>query len=472
MTNFQKINKNIVISIISWIIIVLIYTLLFNFLPIGSYIVSISFLLANLFLCLFPKKIKLSMPMIIYRLTGFVRYVALPNIMYYQKISYSYSSKICILMILELVAILIGASIFNKKNKNNIVLEKKEDNKINIASKVKLGLPSVIIIAIGIVLIFNNKAFIERYLILNTERTTVIDISGGISILLSCFFLLSFIYLLKFIKNTSFIPDFLKVLLSVGLGVLYVKGSSISGSSISRWSMLISSIISYFYIIRLYPNYKKRMSLLMVAVLMFSVTFASIMKFTWNDNYSTVEKTVEEELKFATLNAYFSGPKNMQIALELKKDIEKSNMSKFKIFISDTFGNFPLLNNYLSDEKIRSVELFNYKYYGSSISKDQIIPYSNQLYNYFSVFFVLIETVFVYLALFFYYKYKEENNFLNIFCCIYISFFLSLTNCINYSIIMQSLWIHVLPVYLLSLINSKMIITRSNKKMINKAIKG
>lgn len=463
MSTFLKINKKNVINIILWLIIILLFTVVFNFLPVGSYCVVISFLIFNTIISAFSKEIRFSMPMLIYRITGLIRYVFIPIAMHYQNISIIYSKNMILIMCLELFAILFGVILFCKKN-SNIINSNFENDSLSIlnSSSLKLGLPSTIIMIIGLILVFYNRSFIERYLVLGSDKATIVDVSGGISILLSCFFLLFFVGMIKFIKNNSLFPDFLKVLISLLISVIYINGSSITGNNVSRWSILICSIISFVFITKLYPNYRKRLSILMIAVIVFSVTFASIIKFDWNDNYSTIEKTIEEELRFNTLNSYFNGPKNMQIALELKNDIENSNTPKYKIFISDTFGNFPLLNSYLSDDNYRSAYLFNYKYYGSGIAKDQIIPFSNQLYSIFSIFFVVIEIIIVYLSFFLFFKYKKENNYLNIYCYIYMSFFLSLTNCINYSIMMQTLWIYVLPVCILSILNSKMAIKKKN----------
>lgn len=457
MSKKIKISKSDVLSIIIWLILLFLVAIFNGKLPIKSSYIVMSFLLFNTCICILPKQIKYSLPMIIYRITGLVRYIIIPIAMAQQNIAISYSVEMKLLMTLELLGIFIGSIIFSKKKNIESVTDSKSYIN-NLDTRISLGLPSLIIMLIGIILIMYNRSYIERYIILGAAKSSTIDIYGGITVLLACFFLLFYIGCLKFIKNKFKISDFFKVVLSVLISIIYINGSSITGSNVSRWSMLISGIISYIYMTRLYPKYTKKLMILLSSVILFSITFASTMKFTWNDNYSTLNGTIEEEFKFKTLNAYFSGPHNMQVALDLKNELDNSSISKIEIYISDTFGNFPVLNRFLSNPSHQSTTLFNYKYYNSSIATDQIIPYSCQLYNVFGIFFIIFEIVQVYFSYYLYFACKKNNNFLNIFCCIYLSFFLSLINCVNYSILMQSIWIHVLPIFIIYKINNKTII--------------
>ncbi len=456
-----RISKSNVFSAMIWLLLISIVAIFNEKLPIRSSFIVISFFAFNLLISFFPKQIRCSLPMIIYRATGLIRYIVIPIIMVQQNISLSYTPEIKLLMTLELLGILTGTLFFHRKKNINHIIES-NTLKNSIDTKLKLGLPALAIMLIGAILIIYNRSYIERYLMIGASKSATVDTYGGIAVLLACFFLLSYIGCLKFIKNKIKISDTFKVTLSVLISVIYIIGSSITENNVSRWSMLISGIIAYMYMTRLYPKHTKKLMVLLVVVVLFSVTFASTMKFTWNDNYSTLSGTIEEQLRFKTLNAYFSGPQNMQVALDLKNELDDSNISKLDIFISDTFGNFPVLNRFLSNTAHQSSILFNYKYYNSSIATDQIIPYSCQLYNVFWIFFVILEIIQVYLSYYYYFLCKENNNFLNIFCCIYMSFFLSLVNCVNYSIVMQSLWIHVLPIYIIYKINNKTIIKQSS----------
>ncbi len=457
MSKKIRLSKSEVLSIMIWLLLIFFVAIFNGKLPIKSSYVVISFLLFNMLICFLPMKIKYSLPMIIYRITGLARFVVIPIAMVQQNIALSYTIEMKLLMTLELLGVFIGSLIYSKK-KNVEIITNSNSNVDSLDTKISLGVPSLIIMLVGTILILYNRSYIEKYLMLGSAKSSTIDIYGGITILLACFFLLFYIGCLKFIKNKLKISDLFKVLLSILISVIYINGSSITENNVSRWSMLISGIIAYIYMIRLYPKHTKKLMILLAGFVLFSITFASTMKFTGNDNYSTLNGTIEEEFRFKTLNAYFSGPHNMQVALDLKNELDNSSISKIGIFLSDTFGNFPVLNRFLSNPSLQSTTLFNYKYYNSSIATDQIMPYSCQLYNVFWVFFIIFEIVQVYLSYYFYFTCKKNNNFLNIFCCIYLSFFLSLINCINYSILMQSIWIHVLPIFIIYKINNKTII--------------
>ena len=452
-----KINRLNVISFIIWLLLI-VFVLVFNgMLPIKSSIIVISFLVFNLVISFFPVHLKYSLPMIIYRFTGLIRYVVIPYVMVQQNIALSYLGEVKLLMILELMALLIGTFIYYKKNENkNNVNENslKDDN----TSKVSLGLPSLIIMFIGIVLVIYNRSFIERYIAFGSAKGSSFDIYGGAAMLISCFILLFYIGCLKFLKNKISIPVIFKIIISLLIGIIFIKGSSISGDSVSRWSMLITGFITYVYLKKLYPKYEKKLFLFFIITFIFTVTLASTMKFSWNDNYKTLDGIIKEEFDFKTLNAYFAGPKNMYVAMQLNEDLGNSIVLKLKIFFSDTFGNLPLLNTLLSNKDYQSNTLFNYKYYSSYLAVDQIIPYSCQLYNVFGLLFLILEIIQVYLSYYIFFISKKENNFLNIYCCIYLSFVLSLVNCVNYSIVMQTLWIHVLPVFIIYKLNNKTIV--------------
>ena len=264
------------------------------------------------------------------------------------------------------------------------------------------------------------------------------------------FFLLLFIKGIEFICKLPLKKNILKIGLSIIISLFYINGSSITGSNVSRWSMIIAIIISFMYISRLYPKYNNKLKIMLAVGIVFAVSVGSLIKFSSaNNGYNDLNGVIREELKYKTLNAYFAGNKNMQIALELSDDINKMNISKVQILISDFFANFPIANKYLSNVQRQSVVLFNYKYYNSTIACDQILPYSAQMYIYFNYFFVIIEIIQIYFSYVLYFKIKNEENFIKIYILVYLTFSFALINCINVSVILQNIWIHVLPAFLI-----------------------
>ena len=414
-------------------------TIFINNLDKNSYFVIISFLLFNAFISFFPKEIRLSMPMIIIRITGLARYVLIPIVIATQKIDILYTDEMLVIIILELCTVIISTFIFWIINKNKYVKYNKEKT---IDAILKVDIFSLLVIIIG------TLSFLY-VLIVNLVNGKNANINGGIAIVLACFFLIIYVECLIFIKRKLKVSDAKKIIISAVVSFVFIYFSSKTGNNISRWTIIITGIISYIFMSKLYSNYAKKMLTFLLVVLVFSITFASALKFALNPKYNTIGGIVEDTLSFNTLNAYFSGPKNMKIGLELKNDINNLNVPKIKLFLNDTFGNFPVLNRYVGDRYLLSSSMFNYRIYGTTKIVDQIIPYSCQLYNFFGVFFILLELIQIYLAYYFYFTCRKENNFLRIYYCIYLSFYLSLFNCINYSIIMQTLWINVLPIFVI-----------------------
>lgn len=414
--------------------------------------IVIGFCIFSCIVLFMPKTIRKSIPMIIIEITGAIRYVLLPITMNNEYGITSYHEETVVLMLFELVAIILGIIIYCIKNRTNEtdILEYK-----NTRYNSKVGISSIIIIIIGGAFVFSNKAYLNRYFSISTQKTIINDSAGWISLIIATFFLLIFIISLKFIKNLNIKNDLIKIGFSLIIGLFYVNGSSVTGENISRWSMLISALIVYIYVLRLYPTHKKKLTVILILTILFAVTFGSFFKFTDKKGYNSINETMKEQLKYETLNAYFTGNKNMQIALELKEDIKRQKISKLEIIKSDLFANFPILNKYLSNTEKQSAVLFNYKYYNSYIAKDQIIPYSIQVYIYFGLLFILFEIIQLYYSFKCYFMIKNRNDFLEIYCLVYLSVSFALVNCINFSIILQNIWIHVLPVFIIHIFNIK-----------------
>ena len=421
----------------------------------GMMPVVISWFIFNIFCSLFPLTIQISLPLIVIRVTGFARYVLLPILMKHEGISLSsyYGNSIVIIMIAELIATYLGVLLFVYKKP--LDYKYKKYIKMNSIVNQNIGLSAMIILILGSIFIMINRAYIERYFSISASKTILSDVSGIVELVVSCFFLLIFIITLNFVKNMSIKSKLIKVMLSVLTSLFYINGSSVTGANVSRWSMLISAIVAFIYILKFYPSYKKQLVVLLILVVVFSVTIGTFMKFgeNGNSNHTTVNRVIEEQFSYDSINAYFAGTKNMEVAFILNEDIDNNYISKIKVIWSDIFANFPFLNKYLSNSSNQLTVLLNFKYYNSLIATDQIIPFSVQLYIYFGGLFIFIELIFVYYAMKLYFKIRETNDFLKIYCLIYLTFSLSLMNCISFSVMLQNIWIHVLPVFLIYFFN-------------------
>ena len=459
MTKNKTTIKNNAPSILFWMCLILLFSLyscLVSSITTEIYFIILSYLLLNIAVCIFPKDVKFSLPIIVIRVTGIIRYIMLPILSINSGNGTLYTTKIAFLMIAEIVSIALGLILFARNNK--IQKEKDIINEKMTKDGFRLGISTVVILIIGaIVFIIDYSQNVNPGHLAEQQQF------GGLSIIINSFILLSYIYLLNLIKYKKGGTGIIKLPISMALTILFIYLSSMSNGEVSRWSIVIYSIIAFIYLSRLYPHHVKQLFVFLSLALLFSVTIASTIKFANNDNYKSVEGTIEHELGYSSINAYFSGPSNMDIANKIPEYIKVNNIPKHEIIISDIFGNFPILNRYIGNERYQSASLFNYVIYGSTIAKDQIIPYSSQLNNLFGLFFVAIETMQIYIALYLYSVGKSKKDYLLIFCCIYLSFFLSLTNCINASIILQELWIHIVPVYLIYVVDNKMKITKKER---------
>ena len=453
-----KIKKDNIIAFLMWFLISIIVLINNEIFENSSEIIVMTFLLFEILISFFPKEIRRALPMIIIQITGFIRYVMIP-IAIKNEIR-GYSNRVIEIMILELAAIYFGIAIYFLKNNKKKISEKMLN--INESVNQKIGLSSIITILLGGTFVLMNKAYIERYLSFSTNKTVINDVSGGINLLVAVFFLIVFIKGIEFIYKLPLKNEIIKVVLSIIISAFYINGSSITSFNVSRWSMIITSIIAFTYIARLYPNYKMKLNIFLVGCIVFAVSVGSLIKFAnYINGYNNLQNVFKEQLKYKTLNAYFAGNKNMEIALDLNDDINVLNMSKIQIIISDLFANFPILNKYLSDPQIQTTVMYNYKYYNSTIACDQIIPYSTQLYIFLKYFFVIFESIQIYYAFKLYYKMKEEDDFLKIYNLIYLIISFSLVNCISLSVILQNIWIHVLPVFVIYSLNIQI----KNKKI-------
>lgn len=453
----KNVNRYKVFKTLFFLILAIICIGYMNIFVDDSIYLVLSFLLFNIVLSFFSKEISQSIPVIILKITGTIRYIILPILMRIEGKYYDFSTEINWIMIFELIGILIGISIFYiRQRRNSFEFCKDRVGKIN---SLKFGLSILLVLGAGSLLILKDKSVALNFLNFSSNKLLILNENGAISLILSTFFFIMFVFLLDVVKNKFNIPEPFKVIISITFCLVFINGMSITGDNVSRWTIIITAIISYTFMSNLYPNYRKKLLVFLIFGIIITLVITTLMKFG-SESYKKSD-TLKEQVSYEALNAYFSGTYNMQIGLDLINDINNSNLSRTKIFFSDFFGNLPLLNKYLSDSNYQTSTLFNYQIYHSSVARDQIIPLSIQLYIFFNIFFVFFEALIVYLSLYFYFKAKEDKEFIDIYCDLYLSFFLSLVFCINFSIIMQVVWINVLPLWMIKYFNLKISKKRS-----------
>lgn len=449
-----------------WISGLMICTFSYDLLYANMIVTVYTYLIANLVLGIISSDVAFSLPVLVIRITGFIRYLLMAIVMNMNNTSVVLSNQW--IMIIEIIGQYTAIIFFDIWRKTILVKKRtlentKEGNisdiKNNVDINKKWGVVLISVISIASLYIFSHREILVAYFTFSSQKPEVTYINGLIGLLIKAFFLIIYIKCIDFIQSIHFIGDFLKICMIIILSIFYINGAAISSSDVSRWTIVIMSYIAYVFICKYHAKYKKVLLFILVIGLTIAILGSTMIKFGsigGNTAYSTSGSALKNLSSFETLNAYFSGPSNSETGIKVSDYVTSKGISRFQLLISDIFRNFPLLNKYLSSTEISSVRIFNQLHYGSSIAMDQIIPFACQSYTFFGAFFFAPEMVLIWIALRAYYAMKTESNLMKIYYFAYIAFFFALINCINITIIFQTLWISILPIYLINWFNERL----------------
>lgn len=237
-----------------------------------------------------------------------------------------------------------------------------------------------IFIGIGLIILFPQ--FIHDYrFVFSSKELNLVEIeipNSGISRLIIEFskICVSIIVINECKKLYDKKPLFRYVLISIFVIIINLLFSS----GMSRWTLAVPGIIFTFMMVELFPNDKKKILLILGGIVVLTVYVLSIKKAFGVDSQI---KTNNDIYRLAdTLQMYFSGPKNIGISIEAKKLISNSGILNIKALFNDLFFSAAGLSN-LTDYSNTTISIFNYRYYFSYISQDQIIPIIGQGFMYF-----------------------------------------------------------------------------------------
>jgi len=230
-------------------------------------------------------------------------------------------------------------------------------------------------------------------------------ISGVFAILiligrqLLIFTILSFLYInaLKVRNKRSF------VWLSLGLILL---SSSIVAET-GRFSILLVNLPLIIVLGIMYPNHKLKLWTISGVFLVLSIFIVTIYKF-YNISYNNTNALSFISFDPNLLNAYFSGPFNVSIAL----DAFDNSMYSLNpgAFFNDNFSSVAFISHF-TNSSLTSSELFNHRFYGNYDAKDQIIPMIGIGRYHFGLFFSpLYSIVFSFMAFYFEYMGRKSQN--------------------------------------------------------------
>ena len=148
-------------------------------------------------------------------------------------------------------------------------------------------------------------------------------------------------------------------------------------------------------------------------------------------------------INYKTLNSYFAGPTNIAYAVQTKENYR--GVISLHTALNDIFGNFPVLNHFLSMTD-QSGWYFNKTIYGMIESSDQVCPFSGQAYMCMSYLGVVIWNAVLSVAGMLFERKAEKNAYLTWkYIFYYMTVVLTIGTIINLAIICQYVWIRILP---------------------------
>ncbi|MED2972872.1 O-antigen ligase [Fictibacillus sp. B-59209] len=175
-------------------------------------------------------------------------------------------------------------------------------------------------------------------------------------------------------KKHELTGKFKYVFYSIGISLLNL----LIVTGLSRFSILISAVAILYFLAKLFNKHKKLIFSSLMTGIIFSVTIVSLYKFFGrsennSSNYNDLAWWSD------TLQMYFSGPKNVAIALTMNDRFDINIVIQILVdLFSSVAGIAGILHPNFS-----TVGLYNLTYYGSTVSVDQIVPIVGQGFFYF-----------------------------------------------------------------------------------------
>lgn len=247
--------------------------------------------------------------------------------------------------------------------------------------------------------------------------------------------------------------------INIFISFLAILLNSVYISNLSRISMLVPVLTFSILLVIIYDDKKERKLILRNLAIVFGVAlvYLSFLKF-FGEGRGSVNNSTSIKWWGDTLNTYFSGVKETAIGIKTTTLINQIYGDfRFKLLINDIFSEVIGLSNF-TVSNLNSTYLYNIIYFGSDISISQIVPNICDGIYYFSGLFAPIWTcVFVYLS-FLFNKRIYQNSLIDIkFVYIYASLYCGMVLMINSSMIISNLINVSLLLYILILINRKII---------------
>lgn len=215
-------------------------------------------------------------------------------------------------------------------------------------------------------------------------------------------------------------------LAALGAGLLFIPGSS-------RQAVLIPGVAALFFMLRAAPQRARETVVLMSAALLSTFVVTTALKFGERSG---------SFLSANSLNAYFNGPKNLALAMEMIDDY--GHLASGRLLFNDIFGNVPGVGADLLD---RTITYFNFVIYRGAIdSQDQIVPFSGQVLFHFGWYLVPVPIILVGLVIHLLdQRFSSSQEPVNSYLLAYFSTIFGMSFMLNLSIISSYVATTVIP---------------------------
>lgn len=301
-----------------------------------------------------------------------------------------------------------------------------------------------IVIVLGILLMLLEPYYLGLYDAIfqfydytpTSEKTILLEVST----------VLMTMWLTIIIRRQEHVTDFVKVCLTGVIWMLFCLEASFGGNPehvVGRWTFVINLLIGGILIMGLYPRYTKKLLCMLGGIGLLAIGVLSVLR----------GFNVTKFFSYVNFNDYFAGPTNISFVVDMCNS-DEYNIT-FRTFLGDVFGNVPIINHLLVG-KDNTIYYFCQTIFGLSAEEyerlrnyDKIMPFTGQMYTYFSYVGVLAgNAILTYLTLYSGYLVEKVKNFYLCYVFLFIALLLSLGTAFNINIICQYLSIYVMPVAL------------------------
>lgn len=395
----------------------------------------------------------------IFELTKFIRYIVLPIVynvsgglvgLFMVDLRYDYHEFAVGLMCYELLAVSLVFFLYHKKHYSS-----KRKTKLIIPEynpKVTVFIFSFLWLAL-ILLVGSYRDYLLNFSLAQNSDAQTKDISNNnLDILFQfgkIYIYAIFIYLASLSKSNR-----RKIAILFFASVLFISSNwNDGGLSVNRWGLIVSSLLSLYAVYSFYPN-KKRQIFTYGAIIMFLIVILGTvikMVMVWDYGKMDANETAGSMFASGMIDVYFEGVYSVSNGLSTVDSY--GNKVGFMNFISEFIYHFPFA------VRVFGLQDYTWAEYYFKLGVDDtslICPTLVQSCYYFGPlgcpFFSCVS---VFFALLFTSKLEKERDFTVKLLYVYAIFWLSLYNCIDYTIVEAHIWYPIIGIWICRLGKTK-----------------